>query len=44
MPALFPIFGSAEIEVISALSAIALIVTHVITCYCTKERVLLSLP
>ncbi|VDC04314.1 unnamed protein product [Peniophora sp. CBMAI 1063] len=44
MPAMFPIFGSTEIEVISALSAISLVFTHAITCYCTKERVLLSLP
>ncbi|KZV67350.1 MFS general substrate transporter [Peniophora sp. CONT] len=44
MPSLFPFFGSTEIEVISALSAIALVVTHAITCYCTRERVLISLP
>ncbi|EIW74070.1 MFS general substrate transporter [Coniophora puteana RWD-64-598 SS2] len=41
---IFPILGDEELEVLTALAAILLLATQAITCFCTKERVLVSSP
>lgn len=38
LPAMFPIFGSMELEVLSVLSAFFIVFTHIITAWCAKEQ------
>lgn len=38
LPAIFPIFGSLELEVLSVLSAFVILFTHTITAWCAKEQ------
>ncbi|KAH9915143.1 MFS general substrate transporter [Epithele typhae] len=42
MTAVFPFFGSNEIQVLAAVGAILLVFTHAITAICTKEKVVIA--
>lgn len=42
MPAIFPFLGRTQLQVVSALSGLLLIITSGITIYSAKERVLLE--
>ncbi|KAI0686571.1 MFS general substrate transporter [Earliella scabrosa] len=42
MTAVFPFLGSTELEVLAVVGSFLLLLTHAITAFCTKERVVVS--
>jgi len=44
LPALFPIFGKTQLQILSILSALLLLITNGITVYSVSERVLVEPP
>lgn len=42
MTQVLPFFGNTELEVLSVVGALLLIITHLTTAICTKEKVVVS--
>ena len=42
MTTVFPFFGDTELEVLAVVGSILLLLTHGITAFCTKEKVVVS--
>lgn len=42
MTAVFPIFGNTELEVLAVVGSLLLLITHSVTAFCTKEKIVVS--
>ncbi|PIL29401.1 transporter [Ganoderma sinense ZZ0214-1] len=42
MTAVFPFFGNTELEVLAVVGSFLLLITHAVTAFCTKERIVVS--
>ena len=44
MTKVLPFLGDTELEVLSVVGALLLVLTHAVMAYCVKERVVLDIP
>ncbi|KAM5539805.1 hypothetical protein V8D89_006618 [Ganoderma adspersum] len=42
MTAIFPFFGTTELEVLAVVGSFLLLITHAVTAFCTKEKIVVS--